>query len=149
VDDPGNGDRVIREWAAATCNVDIHALGALFAPDAVIIDEPSNTRYIGRRGHLDYAQHWWTGPFQFRIALSDIRRQSPDVWDATFAATVTHVGTFTSRWGDAPATGNEFSLTVTHRCTVVNGRVAELRVIYNLLALLRAVGITPPRGAHR
>ena len=142
-------DGVIRAWAAATCKVDIHALAGLLAPDAVIVDEPSNTRYIGARGHVDYAKDWWTGPFEFRITLSDIRRQSPGVWDATFQATITHVGTFTSRWGDAPATGNEFSLTVTHRCTVASGRVTELRVIYNLMALLRAVGITPSGGAHR
>jgi len=139
-------ERVIREWADATCRVDVATMGALLAPDAVTIDDPSTTRYFGLRGFLEYARQWWTGPFTFRIVLSGIHPGADRSWDATFTATVTHVGTFTSRWGNAAPTGNQFSFNVVQRCTIVDGRITELRVIYNLAGLLRAIGITPPRA---
>jgi ketosteroid isomerase-like protein len=138
-------ERVMRTWTDATCRLDIDAMAALLSPEVVSVDEPSNTRYYGIRGFIEYAREWWTGPFTFRIALGGTCPRTDGVWEATYHATLTHVGTFRSRWGDAAPTGRECSFNVVQRCTVVDGRITEVHVIYNLVALLRAIGITPPR----
>ena len=134
----------MRGWVDATCRADAQTLSQLLSADAVTIDEPGNMRAFGPRGYLDYVTNWGKA-FAMEITLGSLRRAEPGIWDASFAVHLVHVGTFTTRWGDAAPTGRQFDLVINERCRVVNGHITELRVIYNLLALLRAIGIEPQR----
>ena len=131
---------VVARWVQATCEADPVALSELLARDAVIVDEPSSTRAFGPRGYLDYVSAW-TGAFTMEVGANFVRPYTANVWDVSFDVQLTHHGIFTSRWGDAAPTGKTFPLTINERLTVAHGRIAELRVIYNLLAMLRNVGL--------
>ena len=131
---------VVERWVQATCEADPIALSELLAPDAAIVDEPSSTKAFGPRGYLDYVSAW-TGAFTMDVGANFVRPYAANVWDVSFDVRLTHNGVFKSRWGDAAPTGKTFPLTINERITVANGRVAELRVIYNLLAMLRSVGL--------
>ena len=137
-------EQVIRAWVEATCNADPAGLSQLLSPDAVTIDEPGNMRAFGPRGYLDYIANWGAA-FAMDVRLNTLRQDAPGVWDVSFDVELHHTGTFTTRWGDAPATHRRFRLVINERCRLANHQITELRVIYNLLALLRAIGIEPQR----
>ena len=142
-------DDFIQRWEAAWNSHDPERLLALMTEDIVYDDSAWPKQMRGHGDVREFLEHTWQGLPDLRFELVDGPYLAPDEPKAAFywRGTATHEGAL-----DPPglaATGKriEFEGADTHEYR--DGKVARLRIVFDMAGAMRQLGVLPPAGGRQ
>lgn len=129
----------------ARSEVNLDLLDEIYTPDAVIHDCSQPEDIVGLEALKSQYRYSHRALPDFQITLDEmIVKGDRIVW--TWTVTGTNTGPFHTPLGDLPPTGKEVKFTGVAIDRVVEGKIVEEWVYFNVLELLQQLGfgITPP-----
>jgi steroid delta-isomerase-like uncharacterized protein len=133
---------VVRRFGEAVNNRRLDLLDELVAPDFVRRSQATPWVQICSRDDFKrFLQEDWAGVPDGQTSVRFLLAEGECV-----AFYNTYAGTQTGQWGPIPPTNKRFELEISGVFRIADGRIAELWITWDNLALLTQLGHWPPPG---
>lgn len=112
-----------------------------FADDIVLHSPAQAEPMRGRQTLKDFIGKLHSAFPDLRVSIEDLVASGDRV-----VTRCTTTGTQDGEYFGIPPTGNRVTMTEVQIYRVVNGRIVELWLVFNVLGVLQQLGVIPPRG---
>lgn len=132
-------------YLRARNEADLALLDKIYSPDVIVHDPSQPESLIGLAALKNQYRNTHAAVPDLRVSMDDMYLKGDKiVWIFTMSGTIT--GPFRTPLGELPPTGKSFRLSGVAVDRIVQGRIVEEWVYFNVLDILRPLGFTlaPP-----